>query len=412
MKERLVTLACALGALALFYVMFLGTSRPSDPDRGVARPTSLERRGNGYFGASEWLSRSGVRVVSLRERFTALGGEGLALAPQGNLLVVTLPGPEGFRTEELQPLDRWLRAGNTLLVLAALDDRPDWAQASGAVSTDDLAALTGLSLQATGRAAARRHAAPARIALLPNRGHAYFDGVRSAVALSDLPAASWVARVPYGTFFLALAHRGDDRNDALWTRRLGAGRIVVSGFASLFTNRALGLEDNARLFANVVAANVAPEGAVIFDDLRQGVAAGYDPQRFYADPRLYRTIAILFALWLAWVLGGTRLRTPVAARRAPRETDLLRAAGEYLARVLPAHAAARALYRRFFDGVRARLALPRNGEPTWEWLERHPRLAPQELARLKAGYAAAHGSGRVRLTALHDLLLHIDGRIS
>lgn len=440
MRERLVTLACALGALALFYVMFIGTARAPDPSRaGVVRPASVERRANGYFGASEWLARSGVRVVSLRERFTALAGPELGLAPRGNLLIVTLPGVQGIRTEELLPLDRWIRAGNTLLVMAALGDRPDWAQATGTVSTDDLAALTGLSVEP---AAARdrrlrgeaseadpagedaiealrgvpregvRLAEPRRTTLVANRAHAYFEGVRTVAALSDYPSSSWVVRVPYDTFFLALARTSDRGDDALWTRRLGAGRIIVSGFASLFTNRALGLEDNARLLANVAATNVAADGTVLFDDLRQGLAASYDPAQFFSDPRLYWTVAILLGLWLAWVLGGTRLRTPAAAMRVPRETDLIRAGGEFLARVLPVRAAARTLYEHFFAGLRARLGLPRNGEPPWDWLERHPRIAREDLERLKAGYAAAHGSGRVRLVPLRNLLLHIDRLIS
>lgn len=413
-----MTLALALGALMLFYVIFLGASRPTNPAGTTSRPSSPERRENGYLAASEWLIRSGVRVVSLREPFSVLGESRPGLSPRGNLLIVTLPGVQGFGAEELQPLDRWLRAGNTLLVLAALDDEPDWAQASGAISTDDLTTLTGLSLQPAHAGDGRLRGVPehrataTRHTLVANRPHAYFEGVHTAVALSDYPAASWVARVSYGTFFLALAHRGDSGADALWTRRVGAGRIIVSGFASLFTNRALGLEGNAPLLANIVSTNVAADGAVIFDDLRQGLAAGYDPQHFFADARLYWTLSILCALWLVWALGGTRLCAPRPPPRTPRETDLVRAAGGYLARVLPARAAARVLYEGFFDGVRARTGLARNGEPTWDWLERHPRIAPQELVQLKAGYAAAHGRGRVRLVALHNLLLHIDRRIS
>ena len=58
------------------------------------------------------------------------------------------------------------------------------------------------------------------------------------------------------------------------------------------------------------ASRVARDGVVLFDDLRQGLSASYDPARFYRDSRLYTTIFILLGLWLVWVLGGTRLRAP------------------------------------------------------------------------------------------------------
>ncbi len=61
-----------------------------DDDAEAARPTTGERRGNGYAGAFEWLQRSGVAVISWRERYTALADA--SIAPHGNLLVITAAG--------------------------------------------------------------------------------------------------------------------------------------------------------------------------------------------------------------------------------------------------------------------------------------------------------------------------------
>ncbi|HEX7416489.1 MAG TPA: DUF4350 domain-containing protein, partial [Steroidobacteraceae bacterium] len=138
MKERLLTLAFAIGSLALFYVMFLHSATALDGRSDVARPLASERRGNGYFAAAEWLRRAGVRVESLRERYTGLERDRHAHPARGNLLLLTLPGVSGFKTEELRELDRWIRRGNTLLVAAALVDRPDWAFVSGGASSAEL----------------------------------------------------------------------------------------------------------------------------------------------------------------------------------------------------------------------------------------------------------------------------------
>ncbi len=135
-----------------------------------------------------------------------------------------------------------------------------------------------------------------RTVLEPNRPHAYFDGVTSSSHSPDYQHAPWAVKVPYQGFVLALAHDRDSGEGAIWTRPLGSGRIIVSGYGSLFTNRALGLGDNAQLLANIVGANVDEGGAVLFDDVHQGLGATYDPDKFYRDSRLYITIGVLVAL--------------------------------------------------------------------------------------------------------------------
>src|SRR2546427_7001803 len=89
-------------------------------------------------------------------------------------------------------------------------------------------------------------------------------------------------------------------------------------------------------------------GAVLFDDEHQGLAAAYDPAKFYNDPRLYGTIGVLAAVWLVWGLGGTRLRLPAMRVPAPREAELVRATGGVLARVLRPPAPARRMFEHFF----------------------------------------------------------------
>lgn len=113
MKERLITLLCALGAIALFMAMFMRGGGSIDRRNDVPRPTTAERRGNGYYAALSWLEAEGIRTISVRDRLGTLATRD-DLPPAGNLLLVTLPATTGFKTEEFLPLDRWVRAGNTL----------------------------------------------------------------------------------------------------------------------------------------------------------------------------------------------------------------------------------------------------------------------------------------------------------
>ena len=450
MRDRLTTLVCALGALLLIGTLLLrgdpGAARRASP------PTTLERSDNGLLGARSWLQGEGVRTLALRERFDALLRP-TALPRGGNLLIVSLPAVTSFRADEAVALDHWIRDGNTLLVLAALRDRPGWAQYPF-VMANDLQLLTELSLapaeQQADRSAPRRSTAPAlaerrehrsrspadtkprtaRAAarltrlvtelsspelgtLVPNRAHPYFAGVVRAEALSDYAPLGYSVAIPRDGFALSLAHESGSAEDAFWVRPHGAGTIIVSGFGSLFSNRALGRADNARLLANLIGATVAADGAVIFDDQHQGLSDAYDPEKFYRDPRLYATLAVIGLVWLSWVLGATQLRAPLRRVSAPREAELVRTTGLFLARVLRPAAAARRLLEQFLQRVSS--AAGRTGADDtqlWEWLESHPRLTRADVLQLRVWRESAGQNRRVPLIRLQNLIVQTERQLA
>ena len=351
MRERGVAFLLALAALAAFYGLWLRPSPSFDPDADIARPTTAERRGNGYAGLYEWLQRSGVEVRSLRERYGSLPD--LDLSPRGNLLILSLPAVEVFHSDELSALDRWVRRGNTLLINAALLDQPDWAARRSAGAVVEIESLTAIEFEtpkvrearlddtplaqrvreADARDARRKGdgeddededeesedefdlergkllEVPGKITLTATGPHVLLEGVKTLELVTDYTAEDWSLRMPYDNFVLTLARTAAGEG-ALFEQRVGEGRVLLSAGGSLFTNRALGNADNARLFGNIVSARMSRDGVVLFDDLRQGLSASYDPARFYEDPRLYKTMFIVLGLWLVWVLGSTRLRAP------------------------------------------------------------------------------------------------------
>ena len=443
MRERVITLGCAMGALLLFATLFWGGRGMGEAP--VSHPTTLERGDNGLRGAERWLTGEAVKTLSLRERFGKLGAHH-ELTATGNLMIVTLPAASSFRNDEVVALDRWIRAGNTLLVQAALKDRPRWAP-SARIMDGDLQLLTGLEPvretdhgttpnetaaagQGTGsgektpperkNSVATRLsrlteelAEPQRRTLVPNLGQGYFAGVKKAVSFSDYTPSEVRIAIARDGFALTLARVGENRDAAWWVRPDGAGTIIVSGFATLFTNRALGVADNAKLLANLVAATLGPQGTVIFDDQHQGLTAAYDPAKFYRDARLYATLGILALVWLIWVLGGTQLKMPRARRAIPGEAELVRTTGLFLARVLRPAAAARRMFEIFFQQLRvtSTQARPDPGQ-LWEWLENHPRIERRDLQQLQEWYAAAYADQRVPLGRLHNLLAVTERQIA
>ena len=57
MRERGIAFLLALASLAAFYGLWLRPAPSLDPDADSARPTTAERRGNGYAGLFEWLQQ-------------------------------------------------------------------------------------------------------------------------------------------------------------------------------------------------------------------------------------------------------------------------------------------------------------------------------------------------------------------
>ncbi|MGP0083984.1 MAG: hypothetical protein ACLP0B_10195, partial [Steroidobacteraceae bacterium] len=129
MKDRLLTFAFAVCALAAFYVFFFPKPAPADAE--VSIPLSTDSGPHGYLGVWRWLKASSIPVAVLSYRYDHLDGAGLAANSTGNVLMTTMPYRLPTNLREAAPLIAWIERGNTLVVMAALDDTPDWAVTGG-----------------------------------------------------------------------------------------------------------------------------------------------------------------------------------------------------------------------------------------------------------------------------------------
>jgi len=436
MKERFLTLALALGALALFYALMV--PKPPPEYEKPTQPLTTEQGPNGYRALHDWLVAENISVAVLRERYDRLA----QWAPgRGNLLITTAPHRVVARRAEIDALYRWIEQGNTMLVMASLADTPDWAMDGDHNSDliDRLADLTAIRFKSldqedaaddapdAGDEEATRASKPTakeRFAkaidkiiepdereLTPVGAHPLLAGVESVLALSEFPADDWRAESEDGSAVLTLSRRKETAAAALWVVRRNEGQIVVSGFGSSFTNKLLGRNDNAALLANIVAWSRAKNsnGRVVIDDAHQGAIALYDPDAFFADARLHRALWWLFALWLVFVLGPSRLRAAAVAWNPVDVTAFVRATGGFLARTLRPAEAGRQAMALFFNSVRRRVGLPEDGAPVWEWLAGQSKVAPADLSELRMFRERIDAGRKIDLAKLHNLLHRITG---
>jgi uncharacterized protein DUF4350 len=422
-KDRLITLALAVGALAAFYVLFM--PQPQLPQERVTRPLSTEAGPNGYLGLQRWLAAAKIPVISLRDRYSSLST--VTPAPTtGNLLITTTPHVYPLRASESQPLQDWITAGNTLLVLAGLSDTPEWSMGEG-VDLQFMAhmqTMTGLTFkmipppepkpgdkiekQTTRDAvlAVTRLLEPARYESTPNGEHPLLAGVRSIQAVSEFPSAQWQATSDRAVV-LELASDHKSGVPALWLVPYGDGQIIVSAYGSLFTNKLLDQRDNARLLGNIVHWSLGDRGRVIIDDAHQGLVSFYDPEKFFGDSRLHRALLWLLALWLVFVLGPRRLRGATESWNPLDVTSFVRATGGFMARVLRPDATGQRLFANFFNEIRSRLGMTTDGAPLWDWLAARSVIPAADLNRLQHLHERVAARRRVDLAELHNLIARV-----
>ncbi len=420
MKERLVTLGLAACALALFWLLLFPKPQGT---RTAPRPMTTGSDGEGYFAALRWLKATGVPTQDLHKRFDQTGAGTLNALGSGNLLITTLPYEVILNPAEYSALQNWIEKGNVVLIIAALDDTPLWSAISPnfvpevqrlssieftAVQPSDADPVTkaraGLTAVLTPEGGATVLHPSGRIGLL--------DGVRQLATLTPLPSEQWRAKAMDASPVIELARRADTADPVFWVKSSGQGAIMVSAYASLFTNAVIGKADNARLFSNIVAWSVRPGGQVIFDDGHQGTLDEYNAAQFFADPRLHATLLWLVALWLAWVLAAQPLRASARNAASLDEGAMLRVTARFFAGVVRPVAGAQWLLDEFFDRLRRRHGLGHSSSPPWDWLAAQAGVGSGPLAELRALHARTQAGDRVNLVRLQQLLSQISGRTS
>jgi hypothetical protein len=420
LKERLITLGLALGALALVYVLFI--PKPQSAGNAPVMPLSTEPGPSGYQAAWRWLEAEHIPVFALHERYDSLNAIDSPFKALGNVLLTTMPHKLPVRADEATQLDAWVDRGNTLVVMAALDDTPLWAMATGSNLVESAGRLTRLKFdviepqpsQSQGRSlstAVNGFLSAQNSAIEPRGAHPLLQDVHSVRVVSDLPASRWRAIPMDWSAVLEIGQIAGNGDPAIWLRRQGKGQVLTFGVASIFSNQLIGEADNARLLSNLIAWSVSNGGAVIFDDAHQGAVSYYDAKAFFADPRLHRSLGWIVLLWFVFVLGVQRLRMRSREWNPVDATAFVAMSGEFFASALPAEAVGARLFANFFNSIRRRLGLPQDGGPVWDWLSAQAGVALGDLAELRRLHGRIETGRRVDLLRLQNLLSRLQGNL-
>jgi hypothetical protein len=323
------------------------------------------------------------------------------------VLVMSMPQRLPARAAELEDLKAWVEGGNTLLIMAAVEDTPLWVLGADPLFEDRLERVTGLRFDTPKTADIDwKGLSQRRFDIHPRGARPLTGGVQHITALSALPPRRATLHPGLESKPLELAARADTGDTTLWLERRGDGKAVVSTAASVFSNGAVALTDNAQLLANILARSLGPGGAVIFDDAHQGMTADYDAAAFFADPRLHHTLDCIVVLWLVFVLGALPLRAARSSWQPLDEATYVEGSARYFAAVVPPSDTAQRLIEGFLRSVNRQSSS--EPDPTlWEAFDAHAGVSLQQRESLHEAYSRACAGKPVDLVRLQNLLAQL-----
>lgn len=421
MKDRVATAVGALLALLACMALLFG-----DQDPPASWPTSADRGPNGYAALHDWLDATDIGVESLRD---AMDDESLAFLPDRRLLVTTLPHRKPMTPEERRRLRAWVGDGNTLLVMAALNDSPDWiAKVDTSTLLDDVSNLTHARFEpvfdeAGDEAIVGGAGSETTIVLHGFDAHPLVEPRDTFEGVSDDMTSVWQALPDPLQLRIPLASEAQFGPSAILHLPSGNGQIFVVALGSMLTNRAIGRADNRHFIASLVRHHV--DGGVIFDDFHQGLSTTYDAAALFRDPRLHLSILFVLATWFVYMVGTWNRLAPAREQATePGQLDFVRAVGQFLARKLDPVDSGRMMFAtRFAEiagepaGTDTRIS-PGTGtvdpawfeHPPWPRLEANPLVDPTVLDVLKADHARLAAGNKVDLRQLHNRLREFERR--
>jgi Domain of unknown function (DUF4350) len=283
MKNRnVVYIRVLLVILAVVVLLAFANRRPQHTSHDTWLPSSFNPVGAGNMALFQTLEDLHWPVERWREPLSRLSGYGT-----GNVLVITR-SRQGMRVsfsdQEIDLLDDWVKKGNTILLLGALDEWDDtraMMRQIGFVVPDKMASASAL-LQPFERETQQTEAAPAL---------AETNQTGTMILPESIP-------LPLSLPLKAKILREADGQPVLVDIPRGAGHVICGASDRWLSNSFMSQGDNLAIFLQLLIMNGQTPTHLFFEESHHGFSAAYALARLLDHPgvRFAGMLALLGAL--------------------------------------------------------------------------------------------------------------------
>ena len=283
MKYRnIVYVRVLLVVISIVILLAFVNRSPQHVHHDTWLPSSYNPVGSGSMALFETLQELHWPVERWREPLSRLSHYG-----NGNVLIITrsqFGSNVSFTEQESALLDDWVRRGNTLVLLGALDDWDDTRlllREFGFLAPDKNVTVTDL-LQPFQRGNEQT------ITLPP----APDSGQSGTMIIPDSPS------LPTGLPANAKVLREESHNPYLVEVPFGAGQVICGASDRLLSNAYLGKGDNLAIVLGLLAPGGQPPNHLFFEESHHGFSAVFAVVRLLGNPgvRFAGMLALLGAL--------------------------------------------------------------------------------------------------------------------
>ena len=283
MKNRnVVYIRVLLVILAIVVLLAFANRRPQRTEHDTWLPSSFNPTGAGNMALFQTLEDLNWPVDRWREPLSRLSSYGT-----GNALIITRSRQgtrASFSDQEIALLDDWVKKGNTLLLLGALDDWDDtraMLRQIGFIAPDKMVTASAL-LQPFERETAQTEQAPALegtnetgTMILPDSTPLPFTFPHQSKILREVQGHPVLIDVPRG-----------------------AGHVICGASDRWLSNSFLGQGDNLAIFLQLLTPNGRPPNHLFFEESHHGFSAVYAMVRLLDHPgvRFAGMLALLGSL--------------------------------------------------------------------------------------------------------------------
>ncbi len=318
----------------------------------TSMPVSEDKGQQGLSALQQWINEKSIPAQVLQSGYDSL-------TDKGNTLISVLPATIPPGPKEQARLSDWVRQGNHLILLLAVNDTPHWRNKLNIESLHNTLNRFDLELVELPSGDTQEDIGQSRVALESRINHPLTHNLHSLSVVANRPIKPMqLLGKAQPTSSIILLREKQSQIPVAWHTLYGNGHITLFTVSSLFANQNMDNPQVIQLFENMINFYGNNASRVIFDDIHHVAQAGISIEKsVYMHPLLLLLVGYLLYLLINRIISQKPFIPEILYLR--RKNPRLYALPD------KQHFAQR-ISTLWFNIMRQRRGLPCNSKPIWD----------------------------------------------